>query len=86
MGSLAENMTQVLNGRGKPRGRTTWIVTGVMALVVVVTVTWATLFIRYVSLSFLLQRLLLIRQGPAVRYLLFSVHDPFVYILTSARG
>eukprot|EP00884_Botryococcus_braunii_P002783 jgi/Botrbrau1/12505/Bobra.0169s0048.5 len=48
MGSLAENMTQVLNGRGKPRGKTTWIVTGVMALVVVITVTWATLFIRRV--------------------------------------
>jgi hypothetical protein len=46
MGSLAENMTQVLNGQGKPRGKLTWIITGAMALIVVITVTWATLFIR----------------------------------------
>ena len=47
MGSLAENVTQVVSGGAGPKGSTTFILAGITLVLLVSSATWATLFVRY---------------------------------------
>ena len=46
MGSLAENITQVVSGEAGPKGPTTYILVAITLVLLIGSATWATLFVR----------------------------------------